>query len=74
MAAIKKDQSTSLIVKVQNGVTESGQAKYAQRSFASINPAASDDSLLAAGTAIGALQSHAVGMVMRQDVCTLGEE
>lgn len=46
MPAIKTDQSTKLIIKVQTGVTESGKAKYSQRGFASINPATADDGLL----------------------------
>ena len=73
MSAAKTDQSTKLIVKVQTGVTESGQAKYEQRNFSYINPAAADDGLLAIGKSLGALQSHSVGAVMRQDVYTLSE-
>ncbi|TCS76700.1 DUF1659 domain-containing protein [Pectinatus cerevisiiphilus] len=74
MATVKKDLSTSLIIKVENGITESGKTKYAQRSFSAINPAVSDDNLLNAGTAIGALQAHTLGTVVRQDTCTLSQE
>ncbi len=74
MAATKTDQSTKLIVKVQTGLTSGGEPQYSQRSFSSINPAATDDSLLSAGNALGTLQEHEVGSIMRQDVCTLSEE
>ncbi|MBB5336801.1 DUF1659 domain-containing protein [Pectinatus brassicae] len=73
MAATKTEQSTKLIVKVQTGLTASGEPKFSQRNFASINAAATDDSLLSAGNALGALQEYPVGAVMRQDVCTLSE-
>ncbi|WP_182186075.1 DUF1659 domain-containing protein [Pectinatus frisingensis] len=73
MPAIKTDQSTKLIIKVQTGVTESGKAKYSQRSFASINPATADDGLLTVGKSISELQKYPAGVIMRQDVCTLDE-
>ncbi|WP_196594252.1 DUF1659 domain-containing protein [Pectinatus sottacetonis] len=73
MAVTKTDQSTKLIVNVQTGVDANGKAKYGQRNFASINPGVSDDVLLSTGKALGTLQSHQLGTIMRQDECTLSE-
>lgn len=73
MAIVKKDQSTKLMLKVQIGTTGKGKDKYVQRTFATINPAVSDEDLLAAGTAFGDMQERPLNAVMRQDVCTLSQ-
>lgn len=69
--AVKKDQTTKLILKVQTGTNAAGAATYSQRIFAHVNPALSDDDFLAIATALGSLQAHEVGSVNRQDAAAV---
>ena len=74
MAAKKDTQSTKLVLKVVTGTDAKGKALTAQRTLASVNPAISDDDLLAIGSKLGALQSHAIAAVSRVDSASLVEE
>ena len=64
MAAKKDSKSTKLVLKV---VT-------ASRTFGNVNPAISDDDLLAIGGKLGALQSHTLATVNRVDSASLVDE
>ena len=73
--AVKKDKpSTKLVLKVVTGTDAKGKALTAQRTLASVNPAISDDDLLAIGSKLGALQAHDVASVSRVDSASLVEE
>ena len=74
MAAKKDMQSTKLVLKVVTGTDAEGQALTSQRSIANVNPAISDDDLLAIGSKLGALQAHDVASVSRVDSASLVEE
>ena len=74
MAAKKDMQSTKLVLKVVTGTNTDGKALTAQRSFANVNPAISDDDLLAIGSKLGALQAHDVATISRIDSASLVEE
>lgn len=67
MAAIKTNETTKLVLKVENGVNANGTPIYSQRAFNKINPAIANDDLLAIGQKIGGLQEHTVGVISRQD-------
>lgn len=67
MAVNKVEQTSRLIVKVETGINTAGQPVYRQRSFANLNPALSDEDVLAIGTALGALQQYRIEAVGRQD-------
>jgi Protein of unknown function (DUF1659). len=69
--AIKKDQTSKMILKVQTGVNAAGVAAYSQRTFANIDPALSDDDFLAIAKALGSLQSQTVGSIHRQDAASI---
>lgn len=65
--ATKKNQEVTIIVKVQNGTTLAGKASYASRSFSNINPAITDDQVLAIGQGLASLQAHTLSSVNRKD-------
>lgn len=71
MATEKIEQSAKLIIKVQTGVNASGKPAYRQRVLANMNPALTDDEVLAIGQAIGGLQQHDIEAVSRQDNAVL---
>ena len=74
MAAKKETQNTKLVLKVVTGTATSGKAITASRTFSAVNPAVSDDDLLAVGAALGDLQSHAISTISRVDTATLVNE
>ena len=74
MATTKSKQATKLVLAVEVGLTASGAAKYAQRSFSKLNPAISDSDMLEIGEGIGTLQVFPVGSVIRQDTAVLVRE
>lgn len=74
MAAKKDAQSTKLVLKVVTGTNTDGKALTSQRTFSSVNPAISDDDLLAIGAKIGGLQAHELATVNRIDSASLVEE
>ena len=74
MAAKKDTQSTKLVLKVVTGTDAEGTALTSQRSIANVNPAISDDDLLAIGSKLGALQAHDVATISRIDSASLVEE
>jgi len=74
MAAKKDTQSTKLVLKVVTGMNAQGKALTSSRTLSSVNPAISDDDLLAVGSKLGALQAHEVASVSRVDSASLVEE
>lgn len=66
---VRADKSTIMYIKV-----ETGEDKYAKRSFRNVNPALSDDNMLHFGNKLGELQTHTVDSVIRRDECTLMAE
>ena len=73
MAATKNDAASKLILKVEIGKTAAGQPSYSQRTFANLNPALSDEDVLAIGSALAGLQSYPLGSVNRQDTAKIVE-
>ena len=73
MAAVKANESTKLVLKVETGTKANGTPIYNQRTFTKINPAIGNDDLLAIGQQLGELQAYTVGAVTRQDVTELVE-
>ena len=71
MAVNKSEQAAKLMIKVQTGVSASGNPVYRQRSFANMNPALADEDVLNIGTTIGQLQKHNVESISRQDNAVL---
>ena len=74
MAVKRKEAGTKLLLQVETGVNAKGVATYSMRTFAHINPELADADALQIGTALGALQKHAVNSIHRQDAAKLGEE
>ncbi|MBQ9365252.1 MAG: DUF1659 domain-containing protein [Schwartzia sp.] len=74
MAVTANTESTKLILKVITGQTESGADKYAQRSFANINPDITTADLYDVAEGISTLQTGDVSKVQRQDTSTLVSE
>ncbi|MDY6267944.1 MAG: DUF1659 domain-containing protein [Selenomonadaceae bacterium] len=74
MAAKKDSKSTKLVLKVVTGTDADGKALTASRTFGNVNPAISDDDLLAIGGKLGALQSHTIATVNRVDSASLVDE
>lgn len=68
MAVTSKQDSCKLMLSVVTGQTESGADKHAMRSIANVNPALTADDAYNVAVAIGALQTHAVDAIKRQDV------
>lgn len=68
MAVTSKQDSCKLMLSVVTGQTESGADKHATRSIANFNPALTADNAYDVAVAIGALQTHAVDAIKRQDV------
>ena len=74
MAAKKESQGTKLVLKVVTGTDAEGKATTSQRTFGNVNPAISDDDLLAIGAKVGGLQAHDHAAVNRIDSASLVEE
>ena len=74
MAIVTKEVSTKLLLKVENGQTPGGKTAYAQRSFADVNPAITNEDLYAVGNGIAGLQANALSAIRRQSTVTLVEE
>ena len=74
MAIVTKEVSTKLLLKVENGQTPGGKTAYAQRSFADVNPAITNEDLYAVGNGIAGLQANALSAIRRQSTVTLAEE
>lgn len=74
MAVNRAEQTAKLIVKVENGVNASGNPVYAQRSFADLNTALTDDDVLSIGSMLGELQEHGVEAISRQESAVLAAE
>ena len=68
MAVTSKQDSCKLMLSVVTGQTESGADKHATRSIANVNPDLTADDAYNVAVSIGALQTHAVDAVKRQDV------
>jgi hypothetical protein len=73
MAATKSEAAAKLILKVETGQTSTGVPIYSSRTFANINPALTDDDVLAIGSALAGLQSRSLGSIHRQDTAKLVE-
>lgn len=69
--AVKANETTKLVLKVETGVNAKGAAVYSQRTIGNINPALSDADMLDIGNAIAGLQSCPLGGVVRQDSANL---
>ena len=74
MATVKKDKSSKLLLSVETGVTANGAPAYSQRTIRSVNPALSDENAFDLATAVGALQTHPLNGVARQDTAFLIRE
>lgn len=74
MAIITKEAGTKLLIKVENGLTPGGKTAYAQRSFAEVNSAITNEDLYAVGSGIAGLQANALSAIQRQSTVTLAEE
>lgn len=72
MATTRINTATTLRFKVENGTTDTGNIRYATRSFGGINPELTDDDIYAVGQGLAAMQSHEVGDIQRLDTATLG--
>ncbi|MFC2337878.1 MAG: DUF1659 domain-containing protein [Negativicutes bacterium] len=74
MAVVTKEESTKLLLKVENGQTAGGKTAYAERSIADVNPQLTNDDLYAVGNGIAGLQTKALKAIRRQNTVTLAEE
>lgn len=74
MAVVKAEQSAKLMIKVQTGTNTSGDPVYRQRSLANLNPALTDEEVMAIGQALGTLQAHPIEAIARQDNAILANE
>lgn len=73
MAVQRNNASGKLLLKVATGTDKKGATVYSERSFAHLNPVLSDTDALEIGQKLGALQSHDVAAVSRQDNAQLVE-
>ena len=67
MAVVKIPQAGTLTVKVQDGVTTSGNPNYKNRSWNSVNSGATDAAVFAVGSALADVQSHTLVDILRVD-------
>lgn len=61
------NEKTKLMLKLENGLTPTGQTKYTMRAFANINPEISADDLFSVAAGLANLQTHENNAVIRQD-------
>ena len=67
MAIVKITPATKLAIKIQTGLSASGNPVYRMRSFANVKPGATDADIHAVGIAIAALQKHTAAGIVRTD-------
>lgn len=72
--AVKKNNETDMVLKVQTGVSENDAPTYSRRTIGNINPSLSDDNFLDVGSSIANLQKYTLGSVIRKDSAEIAEE
>lgn len=72
--AKRTETISKLILKVVTGTNTDGTDKVTQHSFKNLNPALTDDQVLAVGEKLGSLQSLPVACIARQDSSDLAAE
>ena len=71
MAAVRSGEEAKLLLKVEYGATSSGGTAYRTRTVPNVNPELDDDACLSIMTKFGAMQSHTVASISRQDTAIL---
>lgn len=74
MAVVETGKSSKLILSVATGTSASGGTIYSNRTINNINTDATNSAVYGFGSALAALQSHALGAIKRQNLATLVEE
>lgn len=71
MAIVKVPQSSKLLLKVQTGVSATGNPVLRQRTFANVKSDAADSDVFAVGQSLANLQKYALVDIIRQDAGNL---
>lgn len=71
--AVRNGVNSKLVLQVETGMKADGTPVYAQRVFQHLNPALTDEDLLAVGNALGAFSAYPLGKVMRQETAEITE-
>lgn len=74
MAVVKVPQNGKLSLKVQTGVSATGNPVYRLRAFANIRAGATDSDVLAVAEGLANLQKHKLADIIRQDVNNLSNQ
>ena len=69
--ATRSGEESKLLVKVEYGATASGGTAYRTRTFGNVNPELDDNAAYSIGSKLGAMQSHTVSTIARQDTAIL---
>lgn len=73
MAVNKVPQGAKLVIKVQTGISATGNPVFRQRSYSNIKTTAADADMYAIGTGLAGLQKHSVESIFRTDESQLVE-
>lgn len=69
--AVRSGEESKLLLKVEYGATASGNTTYRTRTLSNINPDLSDNNAYSIMTKLGAMQTHTVAEIKREDIATL---
>lgn len=69
--ATRSGEESKLLLKVEYGTTASGNTTYRTRTLSNINPDLSDNNAYSIMTKLGAMQTHTVAEIKREDIATL---
>lgn len=67
MAVVKMPQPGSVSIKIQDGVTSTGNPNYKTRSWQNVNASATDAAVFAVAQALADLQAHTLVDISRVD-------
>lgn len=72
--AQRSESKTKLMINVETGTKSDGTPIVKARTISNVNPALTDDDILAVGNALGQLQTNKVSSISRQDTAALSAQ
>lgn len=74
MAVVAKKEGAALILKVENGQSQSGTTMYANRTVSDINPEIGNEDLYTIANGLAELVPNALSKISRRDMTMLVEQ